>query len=348
MEYERERGSLGGVVRAAAAAAATDHSAMDAVVTGGAGFIGSTLVDRLLADGHRVHVIDNLSHGSRQHLADAMQTGRCVVHELDVTSPDLAGVLAHAAPEVVFHLAAQIDVRTSVRDPLHDATVNVLGTLNVAEGARLAGARKVVFASSGGAIYGSAASLPVREDSGLCPLSPYGASKVAGEVYLNSYCALHDLDCAHLALANAYGPRQNPVGEAGVVAVFASALLKGQPTKVFGDGRNTRDYVYVTDVVDAMVRAAHLGRPGRRYNIGTGVQVTDRELHTVVAVTVGRADDPEFAPARQGDLRASALDATAAYRDLGWAPSVRLVEGVRQTVEYFASLTGAPQAEVPA
>jgi UDP-glucose 4-epimerase len=340
VEYRLDRCSPGGVMRAATPVAPTDHSAMDAVVTGGAGFIGSTLVDRLLADGHRVHVIDNFSHGRRENLTDAVSTGRCVVHELDITSPELARTLTLAAPEVVFHLAAQIDVRTSVQNPLQDATVNVLGTVNVAEGARMAGARKVIFASSGGAIYGPTASLPVREDSGLCPLSPYGASKVAGEVYLNAYCALHHLDCAHLALANAYGPRQDPTGEAGVVAVFVSALLAGKPTKVFGDGKNTRDYVYVTDVVDAMVRAAHLGRSGRRYNIGSGVQVTDRELHTVVAATVGRADDPEFAPARLGDLRASALDATAAYRDLGWAPSVRLVEGVRHTVEYFASQEG--------
>lgn len=329
-------------MRAATLAAPADHSAMDAVVTGGAGFIGSTLVDRLLADGHRVHVIDNFSHGTRENLVDAMNTGHCVVHEIDVTSPELGAVLAGAAPEVVFHLAAQIDVRTSVQYPLHDATVNVLGTVNVAESARAAGARKVIFASSGGAIYGCAPSLPIRENTALCPLSPYGASKVAGEVYLNAYCALHDLDCTHLALANAYGPRQDPTGEAGVVAVFVSALLAGKPTKVFGDGKNTRDYVYVTDVVEAMVRATHLGKSGRRYNIGTGVQVTDRELHTVVAATVGRADDPEFAAARLGDLRASALDATAAYRDLGWAPSVRLVEGVRHTVEYFASQEGVP------
>jgi UDP-glucose 4-epimerase len=310
---------------------------MDAAVTGGSGFIGSMLVDRLLQDGHRVHVVDNFSRGRRDNLADAERTGGCTVHELDVTSPELADVLTAAAPEVVFHLAAQIDVRTSVDQPLWDATVNVLGTVNVAEAARKAGARKVVYASSGGAIYGAAKSLPVREDTALRPLSPYGASKVAGEVYLNTYCSLHDLDCSHLALANVYGPRQDPIGEAGVVAVFATALLAGKPTKLFGDGYNTRDYVYVTDVVDALVRAATQGKPGRRYNIGTGVQMTDRELHSVVAATVGRPDTPEFAPARLGDLRASALDAGAAGRDLGWTPSVRLVEGVRLTVEHFSA-----------
>jgi UDP-glucose 4-epimerase len=315
---------------------------MDALVTGGSGFIGSALVDRLLSDGHRVHVIDNFSRGKRNNLNAAENSGACTVHELDIIDPDVVDVVTAAQPEVVFHLAAQIDVRTSVNDPLHDAMVNVLGTVNVAEAARKAGARKIVFASSGGAIYGIPDSLPVSEDAALRPLSPYGASKVAGEVYLNTYCQLHDLDCCHLALANAYGPRQESAGEAGVVAVFANSLLAGEPTRLFGDGRNTRDYVFVADIVDALTRAAVWGQRGSRYNIGTGMQVTDRELHSLVAGAAGREDAPEYAPARLGDLRASALDSGAAQRELGWRPDVCLAEGVRRTVEYFASRIDFP------
>lgn len=316
---------------------------MDTIVTGGAGFIGSTLVDRLTRDGHRVHVIDNFSRGRRDNLAAAEGTGRCTVHELDVTSADLATVVADVRPDVIFHLAAQIDVRVSVHAPLADATVNVLGTVNVAEAARKAGVRKVVFASSGGAIYGAADALPAAEGTPLRPLSQYGAAKLAGEIYLNTYHELHGLDCTHLALANAYGPRQDHRGEAGVVAVFANALLMGAPTYLFGDGGNTRDYVYVDDIVEAFVLAAFRGRPACRYNIGTGIQTTDRALHSAIAVAVGAADQPEHCPARLGDVRASALDASAARSDLGWTPRVDLAEGIRRTVERLPKTVAPPQ-----
>lgn len=311
---------------------------MRALVTGGAGFIGSTLVDRLLADGHEVAVVDNLSRDSLANLTDAQDTGRLTVHRLDINDAALADTLAQAAPEVVFHLAAQIDVRHSVTDPQDDATRNVLGTIAVAEAARKAGARKVVFASSGGSIYGSPEDLPVDETAAINPKSPYGAGKVAGEIYLNTYRELYGLECTHLALANVYGPRQDPRGEAGVVAIFAGALLTGRPTKVFGDGTNTRDYVYVGDVVSAFVAASGTAGGGRRYNIGTGVQTSDRALHTLVAAAANAPDEPEMAPARLGDLRASALDATAAATDLGWRPEVDVAEGVRRTVDYFRKL----------
>ena len=311
---------------------------MRALVTGGAGFIGSTLVDRLLSDGHEVAVVDNLSRDSLANLTDAQDTGRLTVHRLDINDPALADTVAQAAPEVVFHLAAQIDVRHSVTDPQDDATRNVLGTIAVAEAARKAGARKVVFASSGGSIYGSPEDLPVDETAAINPKSPYGAGKVAGEIYLNTYRELYGLECTHLALANVYGPRQDPRGEAGVVAIFAGALLTGRPTKVFGDGTNTRDYVYVGDVVSAFVAASGTAGGGRRYNIGTGVQTSDRALHTLVAAASNAPDEPEMAPARLGDLRASALDATAAATDLGWRPEVDVAEGVRRTVDYFRKL----------
>ncbi|MDQ3403293.1 MAG: GDP-mannose 4,6-dehydratase [Actinomycetota bacterium] len=308
---------------------------MRALVTGGAGFIGSTLVDRLLRDGHDVAVIDNLSRGRLANLEAALATGRCDVHEVDVTSPELHGVLATIKPEVVFHLAAQVDVRVSVADPVLDVTQNVLGTVNLAEAARLAGVRKIVFASSGGSIYGTPELLPVAENTPINPKSPYAASKVSGELYLDTYNQLYGLQCTHLALANVYGPRQNPFGEAGVVAIFANALLNGKPTKVFGDGGNTRDYVYVDDVVAAFVAVSGDVATARRYNIGTGVQVSDRELHTLVARAAGTPDEPELAPARLGDLRASALDSTAIARELGWKPEIDVAEGVRRTVDYF-------------
>jgi UDP-glucose 4-epimerase len=308
---------------------------MRALVTGGAGFIGSTLVDRLLGEGHEVVVVDDLRRGRRENLAAAQATGRMKLVELDVTSPELADVVAEAAPEAIFHLAAQIDVRISVAEPLLDVRQNVVGTVNVAEAARKAGVRKILFASSGGSIYGTPDELPVGESVPINPKSPYAAGKVAGEVYLNTYRQLYGLECTHLALANVYGPRQDPHGEAGVVAIFAGRLLDGRPTKVFGDGGNTRDYVFVGDVVSAFVAASGESGGGRRYNIGTGVQTSDRELHSLVAKAVGVADAPELAPARLGDLRASALDSSAAHRELGWRPEVAIAEGVRRTVDYF-------------
>lgn len=303
---------------------------MRALVTGGAGFIGSTLVDRLVGDGHEVVVLDDLRRGRRENLSDG-----AVLRELDIQDASVAEVLADVLPEVVFHLAAQIDVRVSVADPLLDVRQNVLGTVNLAEAARQAGVRKIVFASSGGSIYGTPEDLPVSEAVPINPKSPYAASKVAAEVYLNTYRQLYGLDCTHLALANVYGPRQDPHGEAGVVAIFANALLRGQPTTLFGDGGNTRDYVYVGDVVEAFVAASGDLGGGQRYNIGTGRQTSDRELHSLVAKEVGVPDEPREAPARLGDLRASALDATAAERDLGWRAQVDIAEGVRRTVDYF-------------
>ncbi|TDC90978.1 NAD-dependent epimerase/dehydratase family protein [Saccharopolyspora aridisoli] len=321
---------------------------MDVVVTGGAGFIGSTLVDRLLGDGHRVHVMDNFSSGCRQNLAAAESSGMCTVFELDINGPELASAMAAASPEIVFHLAAQVGVHTSVNDPLADAAVNVLGTINVAQAASGAGVRKVVFASSGGAIYGNAGALPLGENAPSQPISPYGAGKAAAEVYLNTYGTMHGLNCSHVALSNTYGPRQDHRAEAGVVAAFADALLTGKPTRLFGDGSNTRDYVYVDDVVDALVRTAIRGRAGARYNIGTGEQTTDRELHAIVAEVVGARDAPEFVPARLGDVRASALDASAAYRDLGWTPRMCLAEGVRRTIAHISQQAVISSVSFPA
>ncbi|WP_046314810.1 NAD-dependent epimerase/dehydratase family protein [Mycobacterium sp. UM_Kg1] len=310
---------------------------MRALVTGAAGFIGSTLVDRLRADGHDVTGLDNFATGRAtniEHLAD--DPGFCFV-EADIVNADLDAVLAQHRPEVIFHLAAQIDVRHSVADPVFDGTVNVLGTIRLAEAARSAGVRKIVHTSSGGSIYGTPPSYPTSEDVPTDPASPYAAGKMAGEIYLNTFGHLYGLQCSHIAPANVYGPRQDPHGEAGVVAIFAQALLNGTPTKVFGDGSNTRDYVFVDDVVDAFVRASGEAGDRQRFNVGTGVETSDRQLHSAVAAAVGAPDDPEFHPARLGDLRRSCLDIDRARRVLGWQPQVALADGVARTVAYFRS-----------
>ena len=308
---------------------------MRALVTGAAGFIGSTLVDRLLADGHTVIGLDDLSSGRMANLDAAGAHEGFEFVEADIVNVDLIGFLADTRPEVVHHLAAQIDVRRAVADPQFDATVNVIGAVRLAEAARRAGVRKVVNTSSGGAIYGVPESFPTNEVARADPASPYGAAKLAAEVYFNSFRHLYGMDCSHIAPANVYGPRQEPHGEAGVVAVFAKAMLAGRPTTVFGDGANSRDYVFVDDVVDAFIRASGTAGSGQRFNIGTGVETSDRALHTVVAAVVGAPDEPQFAPARLGDVRRSCLDARKAEVVLSWRARIRLEDGVRRTVEYF-------------
>ena len=308
---------------------------MRALVTGAAGFIGSTLVERLLSDGHSVVGLDNFSSGRATNIEHLADTPAFVFLEADIVTADLDAILDEHRPEVVFHLAAQIDVRHSVADPQFDASVNVIGTVRLADAARRAGVRKVVHTSSGGSIYGTPPSYPTGEDVPTDPASPYAAGKVAGEIYLNTFRHLYGLDCSHIAPANVYGPRQDPHGEAGVVAIFAQALLLGKPTKVFGDGTNTRDYVFVDDVVDAFVKASGDVGGAQRFNIGTGLETSDRQLHSAVAAAVGGPDDPEFYPPRLGDLRRSCLDIGLAARVLGWRPQVQLHDGVRRTVEYF-------------
>lgn len=309
---------------------------MRAVVTGGAGFIGSTLVDRLLADGHEVVAIDNLASGNLANLEGASSTGRFEFVELDVRDGSIPSELDRLRPEVVFHLAAQADVRVSVDRPLFDADVNVLGGLNVIEGARLAGARKVVVASSGGTIYGDPdpSDLPVDESHSQHPISPYGVAKKVVDDYLFAFRFLHGLDYASLALANVYGPRQDPHGEAGVVAIFAGRLLGGEPCTVFGDGEQTRDFVFVDDVVDAFARAADRGE-GVRCNIGTGVETSVNVLYRAMADAAGVVEPAVHAPARVGELQRSALDPSFAGHAIGWRPTTTLTDGALATLEWF-------------
>ena len=310
---------------------------MRTLVTGAAGFIGSTLVDRLLADGHDVVGLDDLSSGKRENLHDAEANSRFGFVEADIVDADLHAIVADAEPEVIFHLAAQISVARSVTDSPFDAGVNVVGTVRVAEAARSNGVRKVVHTSSGGSIYGVPPSYPTDEETPTDPSSPYAASKVCGEVYLNMFRNLYGLDCSHIAPANVYGPRQDPHGEAGVVAIFSQALLAGRPTKIFGDGTDTRDYVFVDDVVDGFVRAGGEAGGGQRFNIGTGVETSVAQLHTAIAAAVGVPDNPELHPPRLGDLRKSCLDISRANAVLGWTPKVALAEGVARTVDFFRS-----------
>ena len=310
---------------------------MRAVVTGGAGFIGSTLTDRLLAEGHSVTVIDSLVTGQLSNLEGARSAGdRFAFVELDVRSPEIPDALAAAKPEVVFHLAAQADVRVSVERPIFDAEVNVIGGLNVIEGARLAGARKVVVASSGGTIYGDPApeDLPVDEQHSQHPISPYGVAKKVIDDYLHAFQFLHGLNYAALALANVYGPRQDPHGEAGVVAIFAGRLLRGEGCRIFGDGEQTRDFVFVDDVVDAFVRAANSG-DGVLCNIGTGVETSVNSLYRAMADAAGVAADATYEPARAGELARSALNPAFAGTQLGWAPETSLESGALATLDWF-------------
>ncbi len=302
------------------------------LVTGGAGFIGSNLVDRLLAEGYVVDVVDDLSSGSLANLAEARAGfGHALtVHQMDVRSAELVDLLVRRRPEVVFHLAAQADVRVSVARPVLDAEINVLGTLRVLEGARTAGCRRVVFAASGGTLYGEPdpADLPVRESHPHRPLSPYGVSKKAAIDYLVAYRELYALEFCALALANVYGPRQDPHGEAGVVAIFADRLLSGAAVTVFGDGEQTRDFVFVDDVVDAFVRAAARGG-GLVLNIGTGTEVSVNQLLAVMAAEAGATVDPVHAAARPGELSRSSLSPERAGIHLGWRPWTALPDGVR-------------------
>jgi UDP-glucose 4-epimerase len=311
---------------------------MRVLVTGAAGFIGSNVCDRLIADGHRVVGVDDLSRGTLANLEDAARSGSFDFEQFDVTDPRFADLVGRVAPQSLCHLAAQIDVRVSVADPLLDARLNVLGTINTLEAARLAGVDKFVFTSSGGSIYGTPAALPVDESQPLSPESQYAAGKAACELYLNVYRSAYALGSTSLALANVYGPRQDPHGEAGVVAIFSTAMLLGRPTRIFGDGSQTRDYVFVGDVADAYARACVPGAgDGLRFNIGTGAQMSVCELHTLIAKSVGASDDPQFAPARLGELQAIALDCTLAGRELGWRPSRGLQEGIAETVDWIGA-----------
>jgi UDP-glucose 4-epimerase len=302
---------------------------MDCLVTGGAGFIGSNIVDALVARGDVVTVLDDLSSGKRANLEGALAQG-ATLEEVDVRDAGaVARVFDAARPEAVFHLAAQIDVRYSVDHPAGDATTNVLGTIAVLEAALAAGTRRVVNTSTGGGLYGDAELLPTPEDYAIRPLAPYGQSKHAAEGYCALFTRLHGLSTVSLRYGNVYGPRQDVHGEAGVVAIFCGNLVEGRPSTVFGDGRQTRDWVDVSDVVAANLRAADSDITGP-VNIGHGQETSVLDLlDALKEVADTPPAEPAFKPERTGEVRRSCLDVTRAKRDLGWEPRVQLRDGLR-------------------
>jgi UDP-glucose 4-epimerase len=308
---------------------------MKALVTGGAGFIGSNLVDALLARGDAVTVVDDLSTGRRENLDSALAAGAQLT-ELDIREgAALTELVTASEPDVVFHLAAQIDVRRSLEDPAFDAAVNIGGTTNLLDAMRSAGSNRIVFVSTGGAIYGEGAGkqLPLGESAPIEPFSAYGQSKFAAEGYLALYERLYGLSGVSLRLGNVYGPRQDPLGEAGVIAIFCGRLRAGERPTVFGDGTQTRDYIYVGDVVAAALSAAESSFSGP-VNIGSGIETDVLELARLLAEIDGAEGfEPEFAPARAGEVQRISLDAGKAERELGWRATTSVADGLRQTLE---------------
>ena len=315
------------------------------IVTGGAGFIGSHLVEALAGEGDEVLVVDDLSTGRRENLEQVLGNGSTRLAVADISDPaPLEREVAAFGPDRAFHLAAQADVRKAVADPGFDARVNVLGTINLLEALRASGGCPVVFASTGGAIYGEGEgrALPFDEAAELAPETAYGASKLAGEVYVGLYRRLHGMPGVALRFGNVYGPRQDPHGEAGVVAIFCGRLLEGTAPTIFGDGRQTRDYVYVLDVVGALLAGARAlaggeGRVAGSYNVATGIETSVLELAERLAALAGGGVEPVHAPARAGEVQRASIDPAAAARDLGWRPHTALADGLRETYESIAA-----------
>lgn len=309
-----------------------NSDSMKILVTGGAGFIGSHIVDRLIARRHRVVVVDNLSTGNRRNL-----NPRAKLYRLDITSPKLVEVFRRERPAAVIHQAAQIDVRKSVADPAKDAQTNIIGSLNLLEQCVQHGVKKVIFASTGGAIYGEAPArhIPTPETYLAAPISPYGVAKLTVEHYLHYYATQYGLPSIALRYSNVYGPRQNAHGEAGVVAIFCRKIFAGEQPVINGNGRQRRDYVYVGDVADANVRALTSPFVGA-LNIGTGVETSVNQLFTEIVAASGRSVRRVHGPAKPGEQQRSCLDHARARRVLGWRPTVALSDGIATTVAWFA------------
>lgn len=307
---------------------------MKVLVTGGAGFIGSQTVDRLVLEGHEVVVVDNLSTGKRRNINRAAR-----FYKIDIQNRRLERVFRNERPSVVMHLAAQMDVRKSVEDPILDAQVNVLGTLNLLQQAVKYGARKVIFSSSGGAIYGEQEVFPASETHVTQPLSPYGLSKFCGEQYLSYYQRVGGIQVVNLRYANVYGPRQDPYGEAGVVAIFIQKLLNGEQAIINGNGRQTRDFVFVDDVVEANLSVMGQQIEGT-YNVGTGKETSINDLFRILVEQIGSTCKEIHGPAKQGEQARSVIDATKLRHELSWEPRVELPEGLKRTVSYFRERMG--------
>jgi UDP-glucose 4-epimerase len=304
---------------------------MKVLVTGGAGFIGSNVADRLAEEGHQLVVLDDLSSGRRDQVPAAAN-----FYQMELDSRWLDRVIEREKPDAVCHLAAQISVRRSVEDPVFDARVNILASIGLIEACRSHGVKRFVFTSTGGAIYGDADQLPTPETYAATPMSPYGTSKLCVEHYLQCFRQLYGFSSAALRLANVYGPRQDPHGEAGVVAIFSRALLEGRTATINGDGLQTRDYVYVGDVVEAFVQALRSDAQGS-FNVGTGVETDVNQLYDLIAQCARSSAPAQYGPARPGEQKRSSVDPTRARTELGWEPRVQLPEGIGLTVDYFRS-----------
>ena len=300
-----------------------------ALVTGGAGFIGSHLVDRLVRDGMKVAIIDNFSTGKCSNLNEAAE-----LYNIDICDESLIEVVKEISPDIVYHLAAQISVSVSTREPIDDARVNVMGLLNVLEALRATKLPRFIFASTGGAIYGEPEQNPVSETDPCRPASPYAASKLAAEGYLGTYRAAFGLDYSIVRLGNVYGPRQEPHGEAGVIAIFTRAMIASEPVKIFGDGKDERDYVYVSDIVDGFLKAAEKGGP-TVYNLGSGTGTSPNEVAARLIALTETNVRPEYAPPRPGDIHMVRLNSAKAREHLGWEVTIDLDEGMKCTVEFF-------------
>jgi len=308
------------------------------LVTGGAGFIGSNLVDALIGLSHDVVVVDNLSSGLRKNL-----NPKAKFYEIDIRDKKLSEVFEREKPQIVSHHAAQIDVRKSGEDPIADAEANILGSLNLISNCVRFGVKRIVYASTGGAIYGDPQYLPADENHPINPISQYGISKHTVEHYLHLYSIIHGLEYVALRYSNVYGQRQNPYGEAGVVAIFAIQMLTGKQPTIFGPGDKTRDYTHVSDIVKANLVALDKGK-NAIYNIGTGVETSDQEIFDTLASVLGYKGTPIYAPVRKGEVYRIALDCTKARKELGWSPKLSLREGIAQAAAYYKKLAKQSQA----
>ncbi len=302
---------------------------MRILVTGGAGFIGSHLVDRLIQEGHEVSIVDDLSTGKKKNV-----NPKAEFYKLDILSPKVERVFKKERPEAIFHHAAQMDVRRSVKDPIFDGQVNILGTVNLLQQAVKAGTKRVIFASSGGAIYGEQESFPAGEDHPTRPVSPYGISKLAGEHYLYYYGRTYGLQWTSLRYANVYGPRQDPFGEAGVVAIFTLKLLQNEQPVINGTGKQTRDYVAIDDVVEANMAVLNNGLT-ETFNVGTGRETSVNQLFRLLAEAAGSPIKERYGPERRGEQLRSCVDAAKLGRAAEWEPRTSLADGLKRTVEYF-------------
>lgn len=305
---------------------------MRILVTGGAGFIGSHLVSRLIEEGHTVSVVDNLSTGKKKNVHRSAR-----FYKMDILSPKLEKVFKRERPQVVSHHAAQMDVRRSVADPLFDAQVNILGLLNVLEKSVRAGTKRVIFASSGGAIYGEQSVIPTPEECPALPLSPYGVSKLAGENYLYYYHKNSGIEYTILRYGNVYGPRQDPFGEAGVVAIFSQKMLQGEQPLINGNGNQTRDYVFVEDVVEANMAVMQHTKTGT-YNVGTGIETSVNQLFRYLVELTGASIKELHGKEKRGEQKRSVISIDKIYKEFDWSPRSSIKEGLEKTVEYFRGI----------